>query len=101
MPDYFILCVAAFLAGLVDAVVGGGGLVLIPALFSVFPNMAPATLFGTNKVASVMGTSAAAINFSKKVRIHWAAATPAVIAAFALSFLGAYTVTHIPTDLIR
>lgn len=101
MPDYFILCAAAFLAGLVDAVVGGGGLVLIPALFSVFPNMAPATLFGTNKVASVMGTSAAAINFAKKVKIQWSAATPAAIAAFALSFLGAYTVTHIPTDLIR
>jgi len=105
MPDllsnYVILCIGAFVAGLVDAVVGGGGLVLIPTLFSVFPNMAPATLFGTNKVASVMGTSAAAINFARKVRIHWAAAAPAAAAAFALSFSGAYLVTHIPTDLIR
>jgi len=105
MPDlfsnYVILCIGAFVAGLVDAVVGGGGLVLIPTLFSVFPNVAPATLLGTNKVAGVMGTSAAAINFARKVRIHWAAAAPAALAAFALSFSGAYLVTHVPTDMMR
>jgi uncharacterized membrane protein YfcA len=101
MPDYLILCAGAFVAGLIDAVVGGGGLVLIPTLFSVFPNTAPATLLGTNKVAGVMGTSAAAINFARRVAIQWSAATPAAITAFALSFLGAYVVTHIPTELIR
>lgn len=105
MPDlfsnYVILCIGAFIAGLVDAVVGGGGLVLIPTLFSVFPNMLPATLFGTNKVASVMGTTAAAYNFARKVKIQWSAAAPAAVSAFALSFIGAYLVTHIPTDLIR
>ena len=105
MPEifssYVILCIGAFVAGLIDAVVGGGGLVLIPTLFSVFPNMQPATLFGTNKVASVMGTTAAAINFARKVRIEWSAAAPAALAAFALSFSGAYVVTHIPTDLVR
>ncbi len=99
--DYLILCVGAFVAGLIDAVVGGGGLVLIPTLFAVFPQMTPATLFGTNKVASVMGTSAAALNFAKRVRIQWSTAAPAALAAFVLSFLGAYTVTHVPTELIR
>jgi len=48
MVDYLVLGIAAFGAGLVDAVVGGGGLIQIPALFSVFPDMAPATLIGTN-----------------------------------------------------
>jgi uncharacterized membrane protein YfcA len=101
MADYFILCSGAFLAGLIDAVVGGGGLILIPTLFSVFPNMTPATLFGTNKVASVFGTSAAAITFARKVKIEWGAAVPAALAAFLFSFAGAWTVTHIPTDLVR
>lgn len=101
MSDYIILCCGAFLAGLIDAVVGGGGLILIPTLFSVFPNMTPATLFGTNKVASVFGTSAAAITFAKRVKVEWGAAVPAAFAAFTLSFAGAWTVTHIPTDLIR
>lgn len=98
---YVILCAGAFIAGLVDAVVGGGGLVLVPTLFSVFPHVAPATLLGTNKLAGVMGTGAAAIRFASKVRIQWRAAGPAALAAFALSFSGAYLVTHIPTELIR
>jgi uncharacterized membrane protein YfcA len=101
MSDYLILCSGAFLAGLIDAVVGGGGLILIPTLFSVFPDMMPATLFGTNKVASVCGTSAAAITFARKVKLEWGAAVPAALAAFLFSFAGAWTVTHIPTDLIR
>lgn len=98
---YLILCAGAFIAGVVDAVVGGGGLVLVPTLFSVFPHIAPATLLGTNKVAGVMGTSAAAVNFARKVRIQWRTAAPAAMAAFVLSFSGAYLVTHIPTELIR
>ena len=101
MPDYLILCSGAFLAGLIDAVVGGGGLILIPTLFSVFPNLPPATLFGTNKVASVFGTSAAAVTFAKRVQLEWGAALPAAMSAFMFSFAGAWTVTHVPTDLVR
>ncbi|MQR01052.1 sulfite exporter TauE/SafE family protein [Glaciimonas soli] len=101
MFDFLLLGCAAFIAGLIDAVVGGGGLVQIPALFSMLPNTAPATIFGTNKLAGIFGTSAAAINFSRRVKIAWSAALPAAGAAFALAFLGAYTVTHIPTEAIR
>jgi uncharacterized membrane protein YfcA len=101
MPDYLILFAGSFLAGLIDAVVGGGGLILIPTLFSVFPNVTPATLLGTNKVAGVFGTSAAAMTFAKKVQLEWGAAVPAALAAFLFSFAGAWTVTHIPTELIR
>ncbi|MEN3296238.1 MAG: uncharacterized protein V7642_5491, partial [Burkholderiales bacterium] len=61
MTDYVILCIAAFLAGLIDAVVGGGGLIQIPALFASLPNVAPATLLGTSKLAGVWGTAAAAV----------------------------------------
>lgn len=99
--DFAILFTGAFLAGLIDAVVGGGGLILIPTLFTVYPNVTPATLFGTNKVASVMGTTAAAISYAKSVRIQWSTAVPAAIAAFIFSFMGAYTITHIPTELVR
>ncbi|MGZ3253443.1 MAG: TSUP family transporter [Burkholderiaceae bacterium] len=95
------LYVAAFLAGLVDAVVGGGGLIQLPALFSAFPNTAAATLFGTNKLAGLWGTSFAAASFSKRVPLKWGAVAPAALAAFVMAFTGAYTVTHISTDLIR
>ncbi|MFJ7567697.1 TSUP family transporter [Herminiimonas sp. NPDC097707] len=101
MEDYVILAVAAFVAGMIDAVVGGGGLIQLPALFSTLPNVAPATLLGTSKLAGVWGTGAAALGFARRVRVQWSTAVPAAMAAFVLSFAGAYTVTHIPPDFIR
>jgi hypothetical protein len=95
------LYAAAFLAGLVDAVVGGGGLIQLPALFSAFPNALAATLFGTNKLAGLWGTSFAALSFSKRVPLKWGAVAPAALAAFVMAFTGAYTVTYISTELIR
>ena len=50
---------ASLLAGFVDAIVGGGGLILVPALFAAFPGAPPATLLGTNKSASIWGTAEA------------------------------------------
>jgi uncharacterized membrane protein YfcA len=101
MADFAILATAAFVAGMIDAVVGGGGLIQLPALFSVFPNAMPATLLGTNKLAGVCGTAAAAVGFARRVRVHWSTAVPAALAAFVLSFAGAFTVTHVPPDFIR
>jgi uncharacterized membrane protein YfcA len=101
MNDYLILGVAALLAGMIDAVVGGGGLIQVPALFSILPNAAPASLLGTSKLAGVWGTGAAAFNFARRVRLQWSTALPAAIAAFILSFWGAYTVTRIPPDFVR
>ncbi|MGS0741745.1 sulfite exporter TauE/SafE family protein [Glaciimonas sp. GG7] len=99
--SYGLLATAGFLAGLIDAVVGGGGLIQIPALFSMLPSTVPATIFGTNKLASIFGTSAAAYSFGRRVKLAWSAAVPAASAAFVFAFLGAVTVTHIPTDAIR
>ncbi len=99
--DFVLLGCAAFLAGLVDAVVGGGGLIQVPVLFSVFPRELPATLLGTSKFAGIFGTGAAALNYARRVRVAWSAAAPAALAAFILSFVGAYTVTRIPPDFVR
>ena len=60
-----LICLASLLAGGIDSIVGGGGLILVPALFAVYPSAAPATLFGTNKIASVFGTANAACNSSR------------------------------------
>ncbi|MES2741698.1 MAG: TSUP family transporter [Pseudomonadota bacterium] len=101
MVDFVLLACAAFLAGLVDAVVGGGGLIQIPVLFSAFPHTIPATLLGTSKLSGIFGTAAAAVNYARRVRIAWSAAAPAALAAFLFAFAGAYTVTHIPADFMR
>ncbi len=99
--DFWILGIAALFAGMIDAVVGGGGLIQIPALFSTLPTVAPATLLGTSKLAGVWGTTVAAVTFARRVKVQWTTATPAAVAAFACSFMGAYSVTRIPPDFLR
>lgn len=101
MVEFVGLGAAAFLAGLVDAVVGGGGLIQVPAIFSFLPRESAATLLGTNKLAGICGTSAAAVSYARRVRVAWSTAAPAAFAAFALSFAGAWTVTRVPGDFVR
>jgi len=99
--EFVFLAAAAFLAGMIDAVAGGGGLVQVPALFSTYPNMPPATLIGTTKVASLAGTANAAARYARSVRIYWGATAPAMIAAFAMAMAGAWTLTKIPAEPLR
>jgi uncharacterized protein len=99
--ELVFLCAAALGAGLLDAVVGGGGLVQIPALFSAMPNEMPAIIFGSNKLSSIFGTGVAALRYSHSVRIRWNAVLPATITAFIFSYLGALTVSLVPADLMR
>jgi len=99
--ELLFLTLLAFLAGFIDAVVGGGGLIQIPALFSVLPQAAPATLFGTNKLAAVCGTAIAAVRYARLVRVRWSAALPAALSAFVFSFVGAAAVSHLPAAVIR
>ncbi len=98
---YLMLAAAALLAGLVDAVVGGGGLIQVPALFSVFPQAAPASLFGTNKLASICGTAMAARTYWRRFPIDWYLVGPASLAALVFAFAGAWAVTAFPPTLVR
>ena len=98
---FLILGLAAFCAGYVDAVVGGGGLIQIPALFAAFPGVQPAVLFGTNKVASIVGTTSAAIQYGMKVTIPWRVALPGACAALIGSWYGAKAVAYLPPTVLR
>jgi uncharacterized membrane protein YfcA len=101
MLDLAVVTFASLFAGFVDAIVGGGGLVLMPALFSVFPNAAPATLFGTNKGAAVWGTAWASAQFARRVEMPWRALAPAVVAACLGSLGGAWGATLVRGDGLR
>ena len=97
-----LACAAAFVAGLVDAVAGGGGLIQLPALLVLFPTAAVPTLLGTNKVASFSGTFAALVRYARNgVAIPWTYVGPAAFAAFAGSFTGARLATHLPSAWMR
>ncbi len=100
-PALLVLIAAAFAAGLVDAVVGGGGLIQIPALFAVHPGESAATLFGTNKCASVVGTANATWRYARRVVMPWRTILPAASAAFAFSYVGAAVVAWLPKDAVR
>jgi uncharacterized membrane protein YfcA len=99
--DWFILAPAAFFAGMVDAVVGGGGLIQIPVLLSAFPQTGIPTLFGTNKVSSIAGTGASLWRYARAVRIPWRLVLPATAAALLGAWLGAAVVAWIPRDAMR
>lgn len=99
--DLALLFGGAFLAGLVDAIVGGGGLIQIPLLFGVFPDAAAATIFGTNKLSAVFGTASAAARYVRRVDVLWGAALPAAVAAFVASFFGAMTVSALPEAVVK
>ena len=100
-PQLLALILAAFLAGGIDAVVGGGGLIQIPALFAAYPHQSPATLFGTNKCASVVGTANATWRYARQVRMPWRTILPAAVAAFAFSYAGAAAFAWLPKDAVR
>lgn len=95
------LCGFAVLAGFMDSMVGGGGLIQLPALFIVLPGVAAPTLLGTNKLVSIFGTSVAAGQYARHVRIDWPVVLPAALAAFVCSGLGARAVSLIHTDLLQ
>lgn len=90
-----ICVVAAFLAGFVDAVAGGGGLIQLPVLLLVFPNAALASLAGTNKSASIVGTTGAAATYARKMPIDRKLLAPMATAAFVGSAGGAALVTRV------
>lgn len=99
--EWIVVSLASLLAGFVDAIVGGGGLILVPALFATFPSTAPATLLGTNKSASVWGTAMATWQYSQRVQLRWRAMLPAALAGFGGAFAGAWAVTVISPDFLR
>src|SRR3954451_13816334 len=93
-----LLALAALFAGFVDAVVGGGGLVQLPALVLGLPGAAPVQILATNKLAGLCGTSVSSVTYYRRVRPHAATFLPLMLLAFAGSLLGASVASHIPEE---
>lgn len=89
------LCFFAFLAGFIDAMVGGGGLIQLPAMFLLQPQLSLIQTLSTNKTASFFGTSVSTVRYIRRVKMNWKHLSPAIISAFAGSFGGALLVSYI------
>jgi uncharacterized membrane protein YfcA len=96
----FVLA-AAFGAGFIDALAGGGGLVQLPALFAAFPQAPHTTLLGTGKLAGLAGTSSAIARFVRHVTIDWRLVLPAVAGAFVAALGGAWIATMVSPERFR
>lgn len=103
MPDFdtVVLTLGSLLAGFVNAIAGGGGLVTLPVLLGVFPQAEPAVLFGTNKAAMICGTASAAVDYARHVRLPWNTLLPALAVAFVGGVVGAWLVTLVSPDGLR
>jgi uncharacterized membrane protein YfcA len=94
-----LLVLAAFAAGWVDAVVGGGGLIQLPALLIGLPsNTPPAEILGTNKISGVWGTATSSLTYAVKIKPDWPTILPLVVSAAVGSALGAQAAKFLPKD---
>jgi uncharacterized membrane protein YfcA len=91
-----LLALAAVAAGFVDAVVGGGGLIQLPALVLGLPGASPVQVLATNKLGSICGTSVSSVTYYRRVRPHAGTFVPLMAFAFVGSFGGALLASHIP-----
>lgn len=91
----------AFCGGMIDAAVGGGGLVQVPALLHALPQYSLSTVFGTNKLAVLVGNVSSVFSYVKRIKIVWKLMLPTMASAFIFSFLGALSVALIPKEIME
>ncbi|MCI2395369.1 TSUP family transporter [Aliiroseovarius sediminis] len=93
------LLAAAFIAGFVDSIAGGGGLITVPAL--LLAGVPPVTALATNKVQGLFGAGMAAINYARAGHVNLLRQLKPAVLSFAAALFGALSVNALPTDLIR
>jgi uncharacterized protein len=93
-----LVALAGFFAGFVDAVVGGGGLIQLPALVIAFPGAAPVQILATNKLAGTFGTTTSSLTYYPRVRPDPRTFVPLMTVAFLGSAVGAVAASYIPKE---
>jgi uncharacterized membrane protein YfcA len=103
METYIIiaLCIASFFAGFVDAIVGGGGLIQTPVALILMPNLAVSTIIGSLKIPAFSGTSFAAFQYLKQVKMNWKLLISMAIVAFSSAFFGSLLLTQVSNDFMK
>ena len=99
--EIIILCIAAFAAGFIDSIVGGGGLVQTPAVLVTLPQYPLSILLGTTKIPSMLGTSIAAYQYAVKVLIKWRLLLIMLPIALLAAYSGSLTLTHVNSTFMK
>lgn len=95
------LTTLAFMAGFMDAIVGGGGLMMVPGLLTFLPSVPIPVIFGTNKLASVAGTTTASLRFAKSVPLQWSWLAWSFLAALICAIAGGKLATMVAPQIFR
>lgn len=98
---WMLTALAGFAAGLIDSIVGGGGLVLTPAMLNLHPGLNILQAIGTQRTSSIMGTSVAAWNYLRKIRIERRILLPACAAALAASAIGVQFAKRLDPEFLK
>lgn len=101
LTTILLLCIAAFIAGFVDAIVGGGGLIQTPVGLILLPQLPVATVIGSLKIPAFSGTFFAAKQYLKKVDMNWKLLSVMMILAFCFSFSGSYLLSTVHNDFMK
>src|SRR5215203_3799214 len=96
-----LLCIAAFCAGFIDAIVGGGGLVQLPAALVILNSFPVVTVVGSLKIPAFCGTFFATRQYLKKVEIKWSLMTVACTIAFFAAYAGSETLTLVSNSFMK
>ena len=96
-----LLCAAAFAAGFIDAIVGGGGLIQTPMGLILLPNLPVSTVIGTLKIPAFRATSFAAYQYLKKVDMNWKLLCIMMLLALPSAFLGSTLLTYVSNDFMK
>jgi len=95
------LCIASFLAGFIDAIAGGGGLIQTPLALILLPNLAISNLIGSLKVPAITGTSIAAVHYLKNVRMQWKSLLIMALFSCISAFFGSYLLTLVSNQFMK
>ncbi|ANE76276.1 sulfite exporter TauE/SafE family protein [Dickeya solani] len=99
--ELFILIPIAFIAGAINAAVGGGGLISMPMFYSILPHFTPAQIMGIDKFSSVMGHLMSVRQFATRLRLPWRLMFPTAVAAIAGAYLGIRMLDFMPSSWMR
>lgn len=98
---WLLTALAGFAAGLIDSIVGGGGLVLTPAMLNLHPQLHILQAIGTQRTSSIMGTSVAAWNYLRRIKVERRILVPACIAALSASAVGVQLAKRIDGEVLK
>ena len=99
--ELILLCLAAFAAGFIDAIVGGGGLVQTPAGLVLLPLLPVSTVIGTLKIPAFSGTALASLQYMRKISIEWKLITVMAILALSAAIAGSFLLTKVDNYFMK